>query len=95
MNLIEHLTRQIAFSRATFGPAERTAGVIDHIRKELVEIAGPAPLTEIERLVLQIVEDPEWDAETVSNLVTPDWVESVREAFDRSRSKERRDPWGD
>ncbi|ORE90228.1 Eaa1 [Stappia sp. 22II-S9-Z10] len=34
----DHLTRQIAFSRATFGPGKRTAGVIDHIRKELVEI---------------------------------------------------------
>lgn len=38
MNLEEHLKRQIAFSRATFGPGERTDGVIDHIRKELVEI---------------------------------------------------------
>lgn len=34
-----HLTRQIAFSRATFGPDERTAGVTDHIRKELQEVA--------------------------------------------------------
>lgn len=33
-----HLKRQIAFSRATFGPGERRAGVIDHIRKELVEV---------------------------------------------------------
>lgn len=34
----DHLTRQIAFSRATFGPGERREGVIDHIRKELVEV---------------------------------------------------------
>lgn len=33
-----HLTRQIAFSRGAFGPGQRTAGVIDHIRKELVEV---------------------------------------------------------
>jgi hypothetical protein len=39
MDLQEHLKRQIAFSRATFGPSERRAGVIDHIRKELVEVA--------------------------------------------------------
>lgn len=39
MNLEEHLKRQIAFSRATFGPGERTAGVSDHIRKELDEVA--------------------------------------------------------
>ena len=38
MNLEEHLRRQIAFSRATYGPGERTAGVCDHVRKELVEI---------------------------------------------------------
>lgn len=37
-DLYQHLLRQIAFSRATFGPGARTAGVIDHIRKELEEI---------------------------------------------------------
>lgn len=37
-DLYQHLLRQIAFSRATFGPDARTAGVIDHIRKELVEV---------------------------------------------------------
>ena len=38
MDLKQHLLRQMAFSHATFGPGERTAGVIDHIRKELVEV---------------------------------------------------------
>lgn len=38
IDLIAHLTRQAAFSRATFGPGPRTKGVIDHIRKELVEV---------------------------------------------------------
>jgi hypothetical protein len=33
-----HLDRQIAWSRATFGPGHRTKGVIEHIRKELVEV---------------------------------------------------------
>jgi hypothetical protein len=33
-----HLTRQMVFSKATFGPGSRTKGVIDHIRKELVEV---------------------------------------------------------
>ena len=32
------LARQFAFSRATFGPGERHKGVIEHIRKELVEV---------------------------------------------------------
>ena len=34
-----HLTRQAAFSRATFGPGPRTEGVCEHIGKELAEIA--------------------------------------------------------
>lgn len=39
MDLQQHLIRQMAFSHATFGPGERTQGVSDHIRKELVEVA--------------------------------------------------------
>jgi len=37
-DLISHIKRQRAFSRATFGPGLRTKGVIDHIKKELKEI---------------------------------------------------------
>lgn len=37
-DMIAHLTRQAAFSRATFGPGPRTQGVIDHVRKELKEV---------------------------------------------------------
>lgn len=40
MDLRQHLLRQMAFSRATFGPGERTAGVCDHIRKEIAEVLG-------------------------------------------------------
>lgn len=39
MNMFDHLRRQAAFSRATFGPGPRTKGVMDHIRKELEEVA--------------------------------------------------------
>lgn len=38
MDLKQHLLRQMAFSHATFGPGRRTKGVIDHIRKELIEV---------------------------------------------------------
>ena len=38
MNLEQHLLRQMAFSHSTFGPGERTKGVIDHIKKELDEV---------------------------------------------------------
>lgn len=37
-DLVNHLHRQIAFSERTFGPGARTAGVCDHIRKELIEV---------------------------------------------------------
>lgn len=46
-DLIGHLERQRAFSERTFGPGMRTAGVVDHIRKELREIeAKPGDLEE-------------------------------------------------
>ena len=38
LNLIKHLHRQRAWSEKTFGPGPRVQGVLDHIRKELVEI---------------------------------------------------------
>lgn len=37
-DLVDHLKRQIAWSRKTFGPGSRVDGVLDHIRKELIEI---------------------------------------------------------
>lgn len=42
-----HLARQREWSWATFGPGRRTNGVVDHIRKELVEVlADPLDLGE-------------------------------------------------
>lgn len=38
-DFVTYLTRQAAFSRATFGPGPRTEGVIDHVGKELREVA--------------------------------------------------------
>lgn len=40
IDLRAHLIRQIGFSFNTFGPGNRTQGVIDHIKKELREIEG-------------------------------------------------------
>ena len=34
----QFLARQCAFSRQAFGPAERTQGVLDHIRQEIEEV---------------------------------------------------------
>ena len=45
--LRRHMRRAIAFSLATFGPGDRSAGVVAHIRKELLEIeAKPDDLEE-------------------------------------------------
>lgn len=42
-----HLEHQRKWSRETFGPGRRTAGVLDHIRKELAEIeADPTDVNE-------------------------------------------------
>lgn len=46
-NVLAHLQRQREWSERTFGPGLRTAGVCDHIRKELREIeADPTDLRE-------------------------------------------------
>lgn len=46
-DLVAHLARQRDFSIRTFGPGERTKGVLDHIRRELSEVeADPADLSE-------------------------------------------------
>lgn len=61
-DLIAHLHRQREFSERTFGPGERTAGVIDHIRKELVEIeADPGDIEEWVDVVLLAL-DGAWRA---------------------------------
>jgi hypothetical protein len=37
--LVAHLVRQIGFSQKAFGPGLRTCGILDHIAKELKEVA--------------------------------------------------------
>ena len=47
VDMIAILARQRAFSDRTFGPGQRTAGVLAHIRKELAEIeAEPLDIEE-------------------------------------------------
>jgi hypothetical protein len=46
-DLLQHLDRQKRWSRETFGPGDRAKGVVEHIRKELLEIeADPKELSE-------------------------------------------------
>ena len=62
MDLIQHLFRQRDFSLRTFGPGQRTHGVLDHIRMELAEIeAKPADLTEWVDVILLAL-DGAWRA---------------------------------
>ena len=61
-DLVAHLHRQRAFSLKTFGPGARTAGVLDHIRKELAEVeADPADVAEWVDLVILAL-DGAWRA---------------------------------
>lgn len=58
---VAHLERQRRWSNATFGPGPRTLGVLDHIRKELVEIeADPAGLEWVDVIILAF--DGAWRA---------------------------------
>jgi len=46
-SLIPYLERQAEWSTRTFGPGLRTGGILEHIRKELLEIAAdPGDLEE-------------------------------------------------
>lgn len=61
-DLVAHLHRQRTFSERTFGPGNRTAGVLDHIRKELIEIeAKPDDVSEWVDVILLAL-DGAWRA---------------------------------
>lgn len=58
----EHIARQIVFSKKTFGPGDRTEGVIDHIKKELKEVAAdPADVEEWADIIILAL-DGAWRA---------------------------------
>jgi hypothetical protein len=86
-DLVAHLHRQREFSQQTFGPGARTAGVCDHIRKELVEIADkPNDVTEWVDVVLLAL-DGAWRAG-----YTPEQIAAAIEA--KQTKNEGRD-WPD
>lgn len=61
-DIVKHIRRQMAFSERAFGPGQRTAGVCDHIRKELAEIeAAPTDVEEWVDVVLLAI-DGAWRA---------------------------------
>jgi hypothetical protein len=68
-DLVAHIERQRLFSERTFGPGARTAGVCDHIRKELKEIeAAPADLEEWIDVVMLAL-DGAWRTGTTSSAI--------------------------
>jgi ParB/RepB/Spo0J family partition protein len=104
-DFLKHLIRQREFSEKTFGPGPRTAGVVDHIRKELREIeANPSDLSEwIDVAILAL--DGAWRAggspqQIINTLVGkqtknearawPDWrTAPADQAIEHDRSSER------
>lgn len=60
--LVEIVRRQQNFSRRTFGPGPRTAGVLAHIRKELDEAeANPGDVSEWADIII-LAMDGAWRA---------------------------------
>jgi hypothetical protein len=90
-DLVAHLLRQRAFSRATFGPGPRTKGVIDHIKKELREIeSDPRDITEWVDVILLAL-DGAWRCAEARNLP----IEIVAGAIEAKQSKNERRDWPD
>lgn len=87
LELVAHLRRQREFSERTFGPGPRAAGVIAHIRRELVEIeANPGDVTEWIDVVL-LAFDGAWRAG-----FSP---EQIAEALTAKQAKNETRDWPD
>lgn len=87
MNLNEFIKHQRVWSEVTFGPGERNAGHIDHIRKEIEEIeAEPADLEEWCDVIILAL-DAAW-----RNGFEPEQISDMLEAKQR---KNMRRTWPD
>ena len=86
-DLVAHLRRQRRFSEKTFGPGARTNGVIQHIRKELVEIENdPTDVEEWVDVVLLAL-DGAWRA---------GWTpEGIAKAIEAKQTKNEGRTWPD
>src|SRR5215207_1774083 len=57
MHICDYVSRQIAWSKGTFGPGERTEGVLDHIEKEIEEVrADPDDVMEFIDIVILAID---------------------------------------
>ena len=80
-DLVAHIHRQMGFSREAFGPASRTLGVLDHIRKELDEVAAdPGDVSEWADLILLAL-DGAWRAGHTPEQIAAaiDWKQGINE----------------
>jgi hypothetical protein len=79
-----YILTQIAWSLKTFGPEERTAGLVDHIKKELKEVeATPHDLEEwIDIVILAL--DGAWRAGHSSEQIIAQLVD--KQAENRARA---------
>ena len=86
-DLVAHLARQRAFSLRTFGPGMRLQGVLDHIRKELVEVeeSGGALAEWVDVILLAL--DGAWRA--------GNQPEQIAEAIAAKQSKNEGRAWPD
>lgn len=95
MDFESHLKRQMAFSRATFGPGERREGVTDHIRQEIDEVLADGGPQEWVDLVLLSM-DGLWRSLYYSKQY--DWAtiaEISAKLIERKQSKNEQRDWPD
>ena len=95
LDLVAHLRRQQAFSVETFGPGRRPAATLDHIRKELEEIAAaPGDLEEWVDLVL-VALDGAWRAGISEARPEGYDPEEIAAALDAKLTRNTRRTWPD
>jgi hypothetical protein len=77
-DLIGIIYRQREFSMKTFGPGKRTSGIVDHIRKELVEIEeSKGDLSEwIDVIILAL--DGAWRTGATPSEIVEDLIDKQR-----------------
>jgi Protein of unknown function (DUF550) len=105
-----HIERQIAFSSMTFGPGPRTAGVLDHMRKEIAEVeANPYDLDEWVDLIILAIDGAWRSGHTPDQIIAaviakqtkneartwPDWrTADTDAAIEHDRSADEQDSAG-
>lgn len=93
--LVTHLVRQIAFSQKAFGPGLRTGGILDHIAKELKEVAEkPHDLSEwIDVAMLAL--DGAWRHATRDGVSDEEIAQQVVDTLQAKLAKNEKRDWPD